>query len=1180
MGSSKKVTIGYKYFFGIHMGLFRGPLDALLQIKVGDRLAWNGKITDNQRIYINKPKLFGGENKEGGIQGYLDVMMGAPDQPVNSRLKAMLGGIVPAFRGVSTLFYDGLVTAMNPYPKPWAIRCRRILKGWDGPVWYPEKAQIIMVPQKPLALYLALDNSGSMNTVTSNGKTRLQNMKDAINSCLDFIGEQVVAGGNTVDIMIVGWGTEPSARSSILRRNVTQTGISQLKSFVNAMFGQHWTYFPAGVQDMAGFYAAAPAGSVRIAFFVTDGEPAASAGSMEPAQIAQLAADIVAGVSGVAMHGINIDLEDTTYTAMVDNTASDGVPVVSGGDPSALIDVIMEAIGSVYAMNPAHIIYEAYTNRDWGRGLDASVRLDLDSFTAAADTLYAERFGMCIKWTRQDKLSVFVGAILDHIGGSIYISRRTGRLVLNLIRGDYDIEDLPLFTPDDGLLSIDDEDSSADDKAINCVVVKYRDPLSNEVLQVKAVNLAAITTHGLNQQTTEYIGIPAGTLAARVAQRDLTAYSSGVKKMKTRLNRRARGKVFPGSVFRISDPARGIQNLVLRAGRVEDGLLTSGTITVSAVKDVFGLPETSYAEPVLPGWTAPDTSAQPIEYQRLAELSYRDLVRITTPADMEFIDETSTFLLPIASKPTAMSMGYEITSRVGSSGDYLERGPGDFVASAELVADIGPGEQVASINVEGGIALDEVTVGMAALIDDEIVRVDTIDMTTGILTLGRGCVDTVPVKHLAGARVWFYEEAVGTDPTEYIAGSTLQAKLLSQTSSDLLPLDSAIALTLDLVGRQARPYPPGRLRLNGEAWPEVVYGNLEITFAHRDRLLQADQLVDTEATDIGPEPGTTYEVEIRDRSDNSLFYSTTGSAAPILIASAHMPFSSRLLLYAMRDGLRSPQAAMADFMHGVPLWTPADLSVALSMWLDDISALSESSGAINQWSDRSANSWHFSQTSSRRPTVSSLGVRRACAFNKSASQLLRNGNTAPRSIFRNTSAAWAFIVFKRSSTGTATEVLFGSSSGTNSGASRFRADLSNNKLRLAANRLDGAPADTLLGTTDIDAATPKMVLMQIDYASSRMGAIYLDGVLEASKTWGFVAGQTSDTVSAGAITVGSNMNESEAYFGGDIAVVLSGSGSLPTTDERDRLFGCYAWRHGLVDSLPGDHPYKLAPPEA
>lgn len=134
--------IGFKYLFGIHMGVGRGPHDELVEIKVGDKTAWRGSVTDNDTITIDQPELFGGEKGEGGIVGTLDVLFGGPTQVATERMGDVLTVPMPGFRRRLTMFFDGVMSMMNPYPKPWKFRTRRILAGWDGEPWYPEKAII------------------------------------------------------------------------------------------------------------------------------------------------------------------------------------------------------------------------------------------------------------------------------------------------------------------------------------------------------------------------------------------------------------------------------------------------------------------------------------------------------------------------------------------------------------------------------------------------------------------------------------------------------------------------------------------------------------------------------------------------------------------------------------------------------------------------------------------------------------------------------------------------------------------------------------------------------------------------------------------------------------------------------------------------------------------------------
>lgn len=138
-------VIGFKYLFGIHMGVGRGPHDELVEIKVGDKTAWRGSVTTNSTITIDAPDLFGGEKSEGGITGTMDVLFGGPTQTATSRMADVLTSPMPGFRRRLTMFFDGVVSVMNPYPKPWKFRTRRALGGWDGDPWYPEKAVISLV---------------------------------------------------------------------------------------------------------------------------------------------------------------------------------------------------------------------------------------------------------------------------------------------------------------------------------------------------------------------------------------------------------------------------------------------------------------------------------------------------------------------------------------------------------------------------------------------------------------------------------------------------------------------------------------------------------------------------------------------------------------------------------------------------------------------------------------------------------------------------------------------------------------------------------------------------------------------------------------------------------------------------------------------------------------------------
>ncbi|MEN9544101.1 MAG: hypothetical protein RLZZ598_934, partial [Pseudomonadota bacterium] len=142
-GSSKSQTVGYRYRMGLHLALCQGPVDAVQEIQMGDRTAWgdadraplpNGHGLTS--LSINKPTLFGGDEREGGVVGTIDVLSGHAGQGRNDYLMSRLGPAIPAFRGVLSLVARKILfAANNPYIKPWAVRVRRFNAGWHDHAW-------------------------------------------------------------------------------------------------------------------------------------------------------------------------------------------------------------------------------------------------------------------------------------------------------------------------------------------------------------------------------------------------------------------------------------------------------------------------------------------------------------------------------------------------------------------------------------------------------------------------------------------------------------------------------------------------------------------------------------------------------------------------------------------------------------------------------------------------------------------------------------------------------------------------------------------------------------------------------------------------------------------------------------------------------------------------------------
>ena len=78
-----------------------GPIDALVAIKVNKKGVWSGNFTSNGILTIDKPQFFGGENREGGLQGNLEICFGGDTQTGITHYSNKFGASSPGFQGLS-----------------------------------------------------------------------------------------------------------------------------------------------------------------------------------------------------------------------------------------------------------------------------------------------------------------------------------------------------------------------------------------------------------------------------------------------------------------------------------------------------------------------------------------------------------------------------------------------------------------------------------------------------------------------------------------------------------------------------------------------------------------------------------------------------------------------------------------------------------------------------------------------------------------------------------------------------------------------------------------------------------------------------------------------------------------------------------------------------------------------
>ncbi|WP_233441332.1 phage tail protein, partial [Aggregatibacter actinomycetemcomitans] len=560
-----------------------------------------------------------------------------------------------------------------------------------------------------------------------------------------------------------------------------------------------------------------------------------------------------------------------------------------------------ENLREIHAMNPAHILVECATNKSWGGRKELS-ELDLDSYKKAADTLYDEGFGLCIRYNRQTSIKEFIKQIVDHIGAAQYDNVETGKQAIKLIRQDYNVADLPLFSYDNGIVAVLDDDSAATDKQANQIIVKYREPVTNREDQAIANNIAAVQMHGVISKTVEYKGVPTFDLAARLAQRDLEMIASGLTRLKITFDMRG-SELRPGDVIRLNLPERDIVDVVFRIGELKNGG-NEGEIVATCLQDVFGLPAANYSTQKGESlYIPPDYTAKPIEQARLFEVPYHVLPLVLSDAERAFIKPTDCFVWSLGAQPSALSVGYDMLVNVGAG--YTQTATGSFTPFIRLADAAGAYQTTLKFKLEGDYAaLDNAE---AIMIDDEIIKIDSVDFNAGTMTVGRGCADTIPQPHKADAMAWCYLLAAGTDETKYTVGENIKAKLLTRTAQQTLDEEKAAELTLTTRQRQARPYPPGNVRIDGSYTNAIRDGSsFKLTWAHRDRDVQAEKLIaHTEDSTVRGE-GVSYKLELLDGDTVVRSIDTTDTQFDYPDAKkAEGEQFSQIALYSVKNGLHS-----------------------------------------------------------------------------------------------------------------------------------------------------------------------------------------------------------------------------------------------------------------------------------
>lgn len=888
-GGNKPVVTGYKYYAGFQAVLCRGPIDGLIKITFDqEKVAWtNPTPVIDQLIAINEPNLFGGEEREGGVVGNMALWSGKPDQAVDPYLLEHFfeagtttpATNIPAFRDVASIvWYGGELSANNYYMKPFKPTASRIYtKEYGERQWYPKRAGIGEIVKERIAVYFALDASGSMSEMTDNGHTRFENLITAAYGTFDYLlelveNEDLIA----VDICVCFWGTDETVRSTATYREIDAAKITALKTWADTHGPGYKTYFPAGLLDAEDFFTNTDAGYRHIILTLTDGFPSANNTGYTELDIAEAANTILTGLTNVSYYAFNIDLADTTYSEYLDMNQS---PVLlDGADPTDIKSKIIPFILWYLDMNPAHIIRECRTSRLFGSALDES-KLNDTSFKAAADTLYDENFGLSFLWNRESDVNEFIDTVLEHIDGTLYEDFSTGKLCLYLIRNDYDVETL-LTLDKSNIKEVSGFKRNLLGDLVSSVSVKYwnRQTGVNSVEKARNVVLEGIQDD-INHKDISCEGIVNKGLANKVAHRYLRHLSSPTYICEISCNRDAE-ILHKGSPFLFYHDSYVSAPVVMRVSEIDYGSDTNQEIKISCIQDIFTFETqlgvfsnqqiTEYVDPI----NKPAVSI----LEKVQEIPYYILA--TTKGDnyAASFDEDSSIIVGAIVKPTKDSMYASLWSDKGSG--YIEYAKVSFsgygIIDGALNAEL---ETTLTLSFQS--ELETIAVGdFLEIIDgdnSEFVKISGItdDIDFLIFQVKRGVLDTVPLAHGSNCYVLYWQYNASSDNQEYLTGETIDFKFTSVTPKGKLDLADANEINLTIAGRLHRPISAANVLINAASYPATVNGDLNIEWSHRNRLTQTAYIVEQGDASLPPEDDTYYTIEGKDSLD-VVFYTFSG----------------------------------------------------------------------------------------------------------------------------------------------------------------------------------------------------------------------------------------------------------------------------------------------------------------
>lgn len=830
------------YFVSMHLTLCCGSADKLIKVRVDDKTAYqsalSGSTATDTEIYIDKEQLFNGDGMGGGgVQGTLRLEQGLPDQTQNEYMASHIEQDIPAYRGITAAVLEDMYVGKENQLKKWDFTIQRITIRTDGAEqWYPEKVMIPTISTTAEITVLEYDDDWRYLTGSAYGEyPSLTNDANFDTFGTDEPGPYGVITTSTPTYPVA----TPWLRGNgiWLRKTIEVDGVHAIK-----FTGEILQYCAIYLKEMDAKTIIWPKGEIDDNTDFYDFEFVLTPDKMQAGSI-------------------------TLYVWCGDRRSHIGTPI------ERYFYIEAEKI-PIQTMNPIHAIRECLTDTDWGLGYYEG---DIDdvSFRVAADTVFDENLGICIKWERSNTVEDFINDLLRYVDAELYVDRITGMYTIKLIRDDYD--EGSLYELDESnIKSVSGYKRVAFGELINSIVVQYYNmKIQNEnSISIKDNGLIQ-SQGGLIQKSVDYTGFVTVKSATLAGRRDLKSLSSPLMTATITAYKEAE-LLNQGDVFKWTWPDYDADEIVMRVNKIRLGDGDNREVVITATQDEFDLPEvsTEIDEPIDP----PDVpvGVGDIDLYMTWELPYYEANKALGRAEFanRIESDYSSGWFGAAAGTSDGNVDYTLYTNPDDAG-YTNVDNFDFVPTARIAADVDYMDTILTIDEFTGFENVKAGMMMYMIPQDEIMLIVSVDSATQ-LTVERAMLDTLPQEHVIGQHLLVYDFNMALDPQYYQGycegegsgptGVDVDSKFRANGFSDVQPTWMAVEGDhVFMRQRQRRPYPPGNLKINSSYFPESITGALVLTWEDRNRL-DLDNLVDFTATGVTSESGVKYIVTIYDSS--------------------------------------------------------------------------------------------------------------------------------------------------------------------------------------------------------------------------------------------------------------------------------------------------------------------------